>query len=96
MNIIIKITTLLCCFMMPMHSFGMKISQMKQKKTPVVSSHNPTTYQTLIAALQNTQAVAITDFLRCLEDAKKQNGKTLFEIFVDIIKSHEHINFELR
>jgi len=72
--------------MMPMHSFGMKISQMKQKKTPVVSSHNPTTYQTLIAALQNTQAVAITDFLRCLEDAKKQN-LSLYFISQDLINA---------
>ncbi len=31
-----------------------------------------------------------------LEDAKKQNRQTLLEIIVEIIKSHEHIDFELR
>jgi len=46
----------------------------------------PATYQELIAALQNKQTVTITDFLHCLEDAKKHNLKIYF-ISTELINS---------
>jgi len=38
----------------------------------------PATYQELIAALQNNQTVTITDFLHCIDDAKKHNLQLYF------------------